>query len=69
MTIDELFEKFEDNVIFLDSGEEIWREIKESFEQQKWTVDLLLVRVKELEDRLNIVEKDNAWSQMKKTVV
>lgn len=69
MTIDELFEKFEDNVIFLDSGEEIWREIKESFEQQKWTVDLLLARVKELEDRLNIVEKDNAWSQMKKTVV
>jgi len=69
MTIDELLDKFEDNVIFLDSGEEIWKEIRESFEQQKWTVDILLARVKELEERLNTFEKDNAWSQMKKTVV
>lgn len=65
MTIDELLNKFEDNVIFLDNGEEIWKEIREAFEQQKWTVDILLTRVKELEGRLN---EKNSWSQMKNEI-
>lgn len=65
MTIDELLNKFEDNVIFLDSGEEIWKDIREAFEQQKWTIDLLLARVKELEGRLN---EKNSWSQMKNEI-
>ena len=65
MTIDELLNKFEDNVIFLDNGEEIWKEIREAFEQQKWTADILLTRVKELEGRLN---EKNSWSQMKNEI-